>query len=231
MTTRRERLRQATIEEIKTIAWEMLKQNQTITINQITREMGMTAPAFYTYFKNREALMTELVKDSLDSFHNALTAPFKKQGTKDIGQKIKTTFIRYRAWAIDNPNAFSLFAGRPVAGFDSGFAPDSASEDDPMSILATRGYILFFDLFEKADKAGVIRLSDTDHFSTDYTTLLDRIKNDLNLDIDLALIHQVIHIIGLVHGIISLELSQRFNSMVTDGDILLMPSLCQPCPG
>ncbi len=212
MITRRERLRQATIEEIKTIAWEMLKQNQTVTIHQITREMGMTAPAFYTYFKNREALMTELVKDSLDSFHQALTAPFKKQTQKDIGLKIKTTFIRYRAWAIENPNAFSLFAGRPVTGFASG--------ENPVSILATRGYRVFFDLFEEADKAGVIRLPDAGHLSTDYTTILDRIKKELKMDLNPALIHQAIHIISLVHGIISLELSQRFNSMVEDGDVL-----------
>ncbi len=212
MTTRRERLRQATIEEIKAIAWDMLRQNRTITIHQITREMGMTAPAFYTYFKNRDALMTELVKDSLDSFHKALTAPLNKQTQNDVGLKIKTTFIRYRAWAIENPNAFSLFAGRPVAGFTSG--------ENPVSILATRGYRLFFDLFKEADKAGVIRLPDTGHLSTDYTTILDRIKNELKLDINPALIHQAIQNISLVHGLISLELSQRFNSMVEDGDAL-----------
>ncbi len=210
MTTRRERLRQATIEEIKTIAWDMLKQNQTVTIHQITRQMGMTAPAFYTYFKNRDALMTQLVKDSLDSFHQALTAPFKKQEARDVGLKIKTTFKRYRAWAIENPNAFSLFAGRPVEAFES----------EDVSILATRGYRLFFDLFEEADRAGVINCPLPMNFSSDYETQLACLKKDLTLNLDIALIHQVIHIIGLVHGLISMELSQRFNSMVEDVDIL-----------
>ncbi|MCG8633385.1 MAG: TetR/AcrR family transcriptional regulator [Desulfobacterales bacterium] len=215
MITRREKLRQDTIREIKTIAWDMLKQNRPVTIHEITRQMGMTAPAFYTYFKNRDALMTGLVKDSLDSFHNALTAPFNTQEARDTGLKIKTTFTRYRAWAIDNPNAFSLFAGREVEGFGSG----------DITILASRGYRVFFDLFKEADRAGMVSLSSGLNFSSDYETQLEGIKKELDTDLDIALIHQVIHIVSLVHGLISLELSGRFNTMVTDGKILFEAQL------
>lgn len=210
MITRRQKLRQATIDEIKTIAWDMLKQNKPVTINHITREMGMTAPAFYSYFKNRDALMAELVIDSLNSFHRALAD--SQNTSSDIPQQIKDIFMGYRHWAITNPNAFGLFAGRSVFGFNSG--------DHEVSSMAIRGYKIFFRLFDQAYTNKLITIPDSKHFAKTYWDQLNQIKIKLDIDTCAGVIHQVIQITGLVHGLISLELSNRFINIMEGGDVL-----------
>ncbi|MCG8618231.1 MAG: TetR/AcrR family transcriptional regulator [Desulfobacterales bacterium] len=216
MTTRREKLRQATVEEIKSLAWDLLGQNQTVTIHSITRQMGMTAPAFYTYFKNREALMAELVRDALEAFYTALTAPFSRKEKQDISTVIFTTFVRYRQWAVTNPSAFSLFTGQPV----SGLSADSRAEAE----LAERGYKLFFDLFERAEQEGVLILTEAD-FSSDYLKMLTAVKERLKLSADINLIHMVIQVTGLVHGMISMELSRRFDGLIENPELLFSSQL------
>jgi len=216
MTTRREKLRQATVEEIKSIAWDLLGQNQTVTIHSITRQMGMTAPAFYTYFKNREALMAQLVEDALDAFYSALTAPFSSKEKKNTATIIFTTFIRYRQWAVANPSAFSLFAGQPV----SGLGTDNGAQAE----LADRGYKLFFNLFDRAEKAGGLILPKAD-FPTDYSKMLAAVKERLALDAGVDLIHHVIQVTGLVHGLISMELSHRFTGMIENPELLFASQL------
>ncbi len=215
MITRRQKLRQATIDEIKTIAWDMLKQNKPVTINHITREMGMTAPAFYSYFKNRDALMADLVIDALNSFQKALVD--KADTGSDIPGQIKDIFMGYRRWAITNPNAFGLFAGRSVSGFDPGL--------HEVSSLAAQGYGIFFKLFNQAYTNKLISIPDSKSFPNTYWDQLNQIKRKLGIDTLPGVIHQVIQIIGLVHGLISLELSGRFIYLVKEGDVLFETQL------
>lgn len=215
MLTRRQKLRQAAIDEIKTIAWDMLKQNKPVTINHITREMGMTAPAFYSYFKNRDALMAELVIDSLNSFHRALAEI--KNTDSDIPRQIKDIFMGYRSWAITNPNAFGLFAGRSVYGFNSGH--------HEVSSLAVKGYGIFFKLFDQAFANKLMSIPDSKSLPKSYWDQLNQIKIKLEIDTLPGVIHQVIQIIGLVHGLISLELSGRFTDLLNEGDIIFETQL------
>lgn len=216
MTTRREKLRHATVEEIKSIAWEMIQGNIPVTIHSITRQMGMTAPAFYTYFKSREALMAELVRDSLDQFHRALTAPFPPESSRDITGIIFTTFIRYRRWAVRHPSAFSMFAGRPVPGI-----PQNHGR---AAFPAEQGHRLFFELFEQARCRGHLQIPEStkvlNNAPPGYAAMLASVKEALNLDAGPEVIHRVIQVVGLVHGLISMELSDRFSEMVEDGELM-----------
>jgi len=208
MKTRREKIREATIEEIKLIAWEMLRQNQAVTIHRITKKMGMTAPAFYTYFKNRDALMSQLAEDALDSFYQAISK--KLNPDSHIAERIFTTFIRYRDWAVDNPNAFSLFAGTKAVDF--------SQDNGPLQESARKNYDFIFDLFARAEEEGKIKTDRITTFSKAYLNQLDMVKSMMNTPLSISGIHQVITLISLVHGLISMELSGRFSTMVGDFD-------------
>ena len=72
--TRRERIREATIDEIKSTAWKQVGETgaATLSLRAIAREMGMTAPGLYRYYKDRDALVTGLLIDAFDSFSAAL---------------------------------------------------------------------------------------------------------------------------------------------------------------
>ena len=62
----RERLRAATIQEIKATARRLLVTQgpHSVTLRAIAREMGMTAPGLYRYFPSHEDLWQDLCHDT-----------------------------------------------------------------------------------------------------------------------------------------------------------------------
>jgi AcrR family transcriptional regulator len=210
MIPRRERLRQATIDEIKNIAWKLLQTHGTLTISTITGQMGMTAPAFYSYFKSRDQLMEHLIMDSLNSFHGALRTARDRATPSDIPLQMIHTLLGYREWAVANPIAFGLFAGTKVYGFD----PASQT----IFTTAEKGYQILFDLFDKAWQSCLIRLPKLPVLPLPYKQQMLKLKDLYGLSFPEELIHWVIQTLALVHGLISLELSARFTPVIDDGD-------------
>src|SRR5688572_27661487 len=74
--TRRERIRSATVAEIKDHARQLLGSGgpPAISLRAIAREMGMTAPAIYRYFPSLDALVVDLVEDLYDELRLAVEA-------------------------------------------------------------------------------------------------------------------------------------------------------------
>ena len=72
--TRRERTRAATIEEIKQTALRLMHDQGTtdLRFSDIAREMGMTAPALYRYFGDRDELLTAMIVDAYDDLGDAV---------------------------------------------------------------------------------------------------------------------------------------------------------------
>ncbi|HEX6937099.1 MAG TPA: helix-turn-helix domain-containing protein, partial [Actinomycetes bacterium] len=66
--TRRERVRDATVREIRRTARSLLVDQgpDALTLRAIAREMGMTAPALYRYFASHEEIVEALCQDVLD---------------------------------------------------------------------------------------------------------------------------------------------------------------------
>ena len=74
--TRRERLRTATVAEIKAFARRLLVAGgpPAISLRAIARDMGMTAPAIYRYFPSLDALVAELAEDLYDELRESIEA-------------------------------------------------------------------------------------------------------------------------------------------------------------
>ena len=64
--TRRERQRAATVEEIKEVARGLMREQGTtdVRFTDIAKEMGVTPPALYRYYADRDALLTDLIADA-----------------------------------------------------------------------------------------------------------------------------------------------------------------------
>src|SRR5699024_118700 len=64
-TNRRERIREATLIEIRTVARELLVRHgsSAVTINAVAREMGMSGPALYRYYASHEELVAAVTAD------------------------------------------------------------------------------------------------------------------------------------------------------------------------
>ncbi|WP_426516396.1 TetR/AcrR family transcriptional regulator [Diaminobutyricibacter sp. McL0618] len=77
-----------------------------VSLNGIARTMGMAPAGFYRYFENREALIADLVVDA----YNALADAIEMAGRSPANSEQRFTAVTstFRAWAVDQPNAYRL---------------------------------------------------------------------------------------------------------------------------
>jgi AcrR family transcriptional regulator len=116
--TRRERVRAATIEEIKATALRMLAEHGSdLRFADIARDMGMTAPALYRYFSDRDELLSALMVDGFAEMQEALTTALDAADPADLAGRIRAAAVAYRQFAKADPSRFSLLFGLPNPDF------------------------------------------------------------------------------------------------------------------
>ncbi len=206
--TRRERVRQMTLNEIKELSWDMVAQKgiENLTVNGIARQMGMTPPAFYRYYKNRNDLIKTLVIDAYGSFRAALE---KARDTIDPARpdlRLYRVYSAYREWAVANPNMFGLFAGRQVYGF--------IPRDTRVTHEADKVYQIFIDLYLGAWE---LKLMSRPKAVKDMPLPYKIRLKGLGKNIPVEIIDMGISGACLVHGMISMEISGRLGEVVGDG--------------
>lgn len=115
---RRERVRAATVQEIKTTARRLLVTEgpQSVTLRAIAREMGMTAPGLYRYFPSHEDLWRELCHDTYDEITDAVEAALAKTPREQAELRLVTAARTFRSWAVAHPREFGLVFGTPLPG-------------------------------------------------------------------------------------------------------------------
>ncbi|NWF63860.1 MAG: TetR/AcrR family transcriptional regulator [Chloroflexi bacterium] len=116
---RRERLRLETIEEIKDTAWKQIGEQgaASLSLRAIARQMGMTAPGLYRYYKDRDALVTALLMDAFSSFTTSLEAGRDSCALDDHAGRFRGMCRAYFQWAMENPQRYVLLFGTPVQGY------------------------------------------------------------------------------------------------------------------
>lgn len=115
--TRRERMRAATLTEIKQHAWAQVTEGGALSISLrgIAREMGMTSSALYRYFDSQEQLISELVADGYESLADALEAAERAVPSSiDPGEHFMCLARAYREWALDHAAEYALVFGSPM---------------------------------------------------------------------------------------------------------------------
>ncbi|MFD0310462.1 TetR/AcrR family transcriptional regulator [Streptomyces sp. NPDC127119] len=115
--TPRERYRAQVRAEIKAHAWEQLAAAgaSALSLNAIAKRMGMSGPALYRYFANRDELITELIRDAYRSLADTFRA------TAAGGPDVSALAYALRGWALQDPHRYFLVYGTPVPGYH---APD-----------------------------------------------------------------------------------------------------------
>src|SRR5512136_194807 len=105
---RRERLRTAAIEEIKATAWQQIAEQgaASLSLREIARRMGMTAPAIYRYYPDRDALVTALIIDAFAAFAEAMETARDALPPGDHVGRFRAIATAYRRWAVTNPQKY-----------------------------------------------------------------------------------------------------------------------------
>lgn len=138
---RRERVRAATVEEIKTIARRLLIEQgpQNVTLRAIAREMGMTAPGLYRYFPSHEDLWTQLCYDTYEALADAVEAGRDRAPVGDVPARLLAATWAFRDWAVGHPREFGLVFGAPLPGVEELLAVGDPAE--------TRFALVFTEIF------------------------------------------------------------------------------------
>lgn len=125
MPSRRERLRTATVTEIKQVARRQLVAGgaSAISLRAAARDMGMTAAALYRYFPSLEALVEELCADLYGELTAAVTKARETVPPHDPVGRIAEACRAFRRWSIAHPAEFTLMFGSPLPSL-ADFDPD-----------------------------------------------------------------------------------------------------------
>ncbi len=147
--TRRERARDATREEILSTAWKQIGEVGAVglSLRGIAREMGMTAPGLYRYYKDRDALVTALLMDAFTSFTASLEAGRDSCKADDHTGRFRAMCKSYFQWAAQNPQRYMLLFGTPIQGYM--FAEE-------LGPVAQRSFLVLQGVIGEAHLAGKI---------------------------------------------------------------------------
>ncbi|MCC9308248.1 TetR/AcrR family transcriptional regulator [Kitasatospora sp. RB6PN24] len=128
--TPRQRYRAQVREEVKKHAWQQIATAgaSALSLNAIAKQMGMSGPALYRYFANRDELITELIRDAYRSLSETFRA--RAAAGADLGDLARTL----RTWALADPQRYLLLYGTPVPGYQ---APEDTARtaDEVMSVI------------------------------------------------------------------------------------------------
>src|SRR5262245_38265236 len=134
---RRQQYREQTRQEAKRIALEQLAEHGVagISVNAIGKRMGVTGPALYRYFANRDALLTELISDGYHDLADTLEAAVAKAKTG----KFRAGTTAMRDWALAAPHRYLLLFGTPIPGYEAPEHTLGAASRVMAALLSTVG--------------------------------------------------------------------------------------------
>lgn len=117
--SRRSMARQATRDEILDTARQQMATAgaSALSLRAIAREMQVTAPALYRYFKDRDDLVTELIVEAFTSFADTLEASRDNHAGDTPANRLMAMMLAYRDWAVAHPQDYVLIFGTPIPGY------------------------------------------------------------------------------------------------------------------
>ena len=196
---RREKRRTATLEEIRATAWKQIGEmgEASLSLRAIAREMRVTAPALYHYYKDRDALVTALLMDAFTAFGAALEAGRDSRPAADHAGRFHAACKAYFTWAAQNPQRYALMFGAPIEGYL--FAKE-------LRPVAQRSFLILQGMLGKAHAAGKI----TGEWSALRLPLSLRTQYDalrrMGMPYNILDTHLALSVWTTMHGITSLYL-------------------------
>ena len=133
--TRRTRQRQELVDDVVSEARRRLEEGgpSAVTLRGIAREVGVTAPALYTYFPSLAELFTELIVQSYQGLEDSVASALDAAGDLSLGDRLAEGPIAYRRWAIEHRQQFNLVFFDQIAGYAA--PPDGPTVDAQTAVL------------------------------------------------------------------------------------------------
>ncbi|WP_193084490.1 TetR/AcrR family transcriptional regulator [Brevibacterium aurantiacum] len=137
-STPRQRARLETEAQITRIGNRMLDDDglEGVSLRAIARELRIVSSAIYRYVKNRDELLTILIRDAF----TAIADEVDEALTRD--ESVLTVGVTMLAWSRRHPNRWALIYGTPI--------PDYQAPRDETVVPGTRIMVTLTNLLEKS---------------------------------------------------------------------------------
>lgn len=113
-TTRRDRLRAETREEIVAAAQQLVADGEELSMRAVARAVGMTAPALYRYVRDHEDLVDQVGGVLYDQLLAELLAARDAVDGDDLPGRLTAMAHAFRSWALTHRNEYGLLFANPL---------------------------------------------------------------------------------------------------------------------
>lgn len=200
-TTPRERYRAQVRAEIKEHAWNQIGTAgaSALSLNAIAKQMGMSGPALYRYFANRDELITALIKDAYQSLADTMRTTAAKSTVISGAPDVVALARSLRMWALADPQRYLLIYGTPIPGYH---APDDVTAVSA-GIMTTLLDACAAMPHEPAETPFAEHLADHSDWARGHSA-------------PSPVLHRALTFWTRLHGVLSLELAGHFKGMQFD---------------
>jgi AcrR family transcriptional regulator len=206
--SRRDRVRAATIEEIKGTARQLLVDEgpDAVSLRAIGRAMGMTAPALYRYFGSREDLLEHVCGDMFTEItadiHAAIGQAAQASGG-DMTAKMIAACQAFRGWALAHPPEFGLLFGTPLPGLEA--VHEKGGPEDIVAECAGKFSLEFLVLFFELWSKHPFPVPADDEIDPGLLAQLVRYRDGLGADLPAGAVLVFLRCWVRLYGMVSLE--------------------------
>ncbi|MFH8404695.1 TetR/AcrR family transcriptional regulator [Streptomyces sp. NPDC018019] len=119
--TPRQRYRAQVQQEVKEAALTQIAAGgiEALSINAIAKTLGMSGPALYKYFRNRDDLLTALISDGYEDAAEAIRTAAHRAADRSPRDRLLALAHAYRDWALAQPHRYLLLAGTPATAYEA----------------------------------------------------------------------------------------------------------------
>lgn len=205
-------------EAIKKIAWKQIAEfgAPALSLRAIARELGITAPAIYNYFPDRDTLVTALIIEAFTSFGDWQIEARDSVPPDNLHERMKATGIAYRTWAQTHPQRYQLIFGTSIPGYEAPLMEVLPFAACSMSVLVS--------VVEQLRTAGKLNVNSFPEVNEEFKVGFEMWKT-YGGEADILSLSVAMVIWSRVHGIVSLEIAGNLPPFGASGDDLYMYEL------
>ncbi|WP_345022738.1 TetR/AcrR family transcriptional regulator [Actinomadura keratinilytica] len=211
---RRERLRQATLAEIRGAARRLLTTQgpAAVTINAVAREVGMTGPALYHYFASHDDLVAAVSADFLHELTAAMESARDAHAAASPAERLLATCRAMREWAVAHPAEFRWIFALPV--------PPTASArirpESPRNQAAHDFELVFLQQIEELWASAPFPVPAPEELAPSVREQLGAYAATLDCDLPIEALHVAMHCWIRLYGLLCMEVLNQLDFVYTD---------------